>query len=46
MLERVVDGVPDIVVLAAFDIVLLPLSVVLFSRSLDAARRTGTLSNF
>jgi ABC-2 type transport system permease protein len=38
--------VPDIVVLAAFDIVLLPLSVVLFSRSLAAARRTGTLSNF
>jgi ABC-2 type transport system permease protein len=38
--------VPDIAVLAAFDIVLLPLSVALFTRSLAVARRTGTLSNF
>jgi hypothetical protein len=37
---------PDMFVLLAFDIVLLPLSVALFSRSLAAARRTGTLSNF
>jgi ABC-2 type transport system permease protein len=37
---------PDIAVLAAFDLVLLPLSVYLFGRALSAARRTGTLSSF
>lgn len=37
---------PDLLVLAAFDAVLLPLSVALFVRALTAARRTGTLSSF
>jgi ABC-2 type transport system permease protein len=38
--------VPDIIVLAAFDLVLLPLSLLVFARALGAARQTGTLSNF
>jgi ABC-2 type transport system permease protein len=37
---------PDILILAAFDLVLLPLSVHLFSRALAAARRSGTLANY
>ena len=37
---------PDILMLAAFDVVLLPLSVHLFSRALAAARRSGTLANY
>lgn len=37
---------PDAAVLVAFNAVMLPLSVAVFSRALAAARRTGTLSNF
>jgi ABC-2 type transport system permease protein len=40
------DILPDILMLAAFDAVLLPLSVHLFARALAAARRTGTLANY
>ena len=40
------EMLPDLVILAAFVVVLLPLAVHLFSRSLAAARRTGTLSNY
>jgi ABC-type multidrug transport system permease subunit len=40
------DILPDISMLVAFDAVLLPLSVHLFSRALSAARRTGTLANY
>jgi ABC-2 type transport system permease protein len=40
------DILPDILVLVAFDVVLLPLSLAVFGRALAAARRTGTLSNF
>lgn len=37
---------PDLLLLAAFDAVLLPLAVMLFNRSLAAARRAGTLANY
>jgi ABC-2 type transport system permease protein len=37
---------PDVMMVVAFDLVLLPLSLWLFTRSLAAARRTGTLSNY
>jgi ABC-2 type transport system permease protein len=37
---------PDMLVLAAFDVVLLPLSVRVFSQALASARRTGTLANY
>jgi ABC-2 type transport system permease protein len=40
------DIVPDMVVLAAFDVILLPLSVRVFSQALASARRTGTLANY
>jgi ABC-2 type transport system permease protein len=40
------DILPDILMLAAFDVVLLPLSVNVFSRALAAARRSGTLANY
>jgi ABC-2 type transport system permease protein len=37
---------PDVAVLIGFDLVLLPLSLYLFGRSLAVARQTGTLSNY
>ncbi len=37
---------PDLVALAMFDLVLLPLSIWIFRRALTAARRAGTLSNY
>jgi ABC-2 type transport system permease protein len=40
------DIMPDMLVLVAFDVVLLPLSVNVFSRALAAARRSGTLANY
>jgi ABC-2 type transport system permease protein len=40
------DLAPYVIALIAFDIVLLPLSVHLFTRALAAARRTGTLGNY
>jgi ABC-2 type transport system permease protein len=40
------DILPDLLVLTAFDVVLLPLSVNVFSRALAAARRSGTLANY
>jgi ABC-2 type transport system permease protein len=40
------DVWPDLVVLAAFAAVLLPISVQLFGRALTAAKRAGTLANY
>ena len=40
------DILPDMLVLAAFDVILLPLSVNVFARALAAARRSGTLANY
>jgi ABC-2 type transport system permease protein len=40
------DVGPDILVLVAFNVVLLPLSLHTFRRSLGAARRTGVLGNY
>jgi ABC-2 type transport system permease protein len=40
------DILPDLLMLAAFAAVLLPLSVNVFARSLAAARHSGTLANY
>jgi len=37
---------PDMLVLVGFDVLLLPLSVRVFSQALASARRTGTLANY
>ena len=37
---------PDVLVLIAFDLVLIPLALHTFGRSLDTARRTGVLGNY
>jgi ABC-2 type transport system permease protein len=42
----VADVAPDLLILLAFDIVLLPLAVYLFKRCLAAARTTGVLGNY
>jgi ABC-2 type transport system permease protein len=40
------DVGPDLLVLAGFAVVLLPLSLLIFDKALDAARRSGTLANY
>ncbi|MEP1125058.1 MAG: ABC transporter permease [Ilumatobacter sp.] len=40
------DVIPDILMLMAFDVVLLPASLLLFNRALRAARTAGTLANY
>ena len=37
---------PDLLVLLAFDVVLLPLSIAAFRRAVAVARETGTLANY
>lgn len=40
------DVLPDLAILAAFSVVLIPISLAIFSRAVAAARRAGTLGNY
>lgn len=40
------DVAPDLLILSAFNVVLLPAALHVFRRSLDTARRTGVLGNY